>query len=59
MQVMYKVVLVFFKTCLRFGNKTLDFLHFTKKMTENYGIEQVKLLVADCRHILAKSYCRN
>jgi hypothetical protein len=33
----------FFKTCFRFGNKMPDSLHFTKKMTENFGIEQVKL----------------
>jgi hypothetical protein len=34
---------IFFKTFFRFGNKTPDSLHFTKKMTENFGIEQVQL----------------
>jgi hypothetical protein len=32
---------IFFKTCFRFGNK--NSLHFTKKMTKNFGIEQVQL----------------
>jgi hypothetical protein len=34
---------IFFKTCFRFGNKMPDSLHFTKKMSENFGIEQVQL----------------
>jgi hypothetical protein len=38
-----KVSKHFFQKKIRFGNKTPDSLHFTKKMTENFGIEQVQL----------------